>query len=135
MIDITKTYKTNSWKKVRLAFIDGNKIHGFVFDPENSAHQNIMADGRSPVEWIPWFWALNGVPYFSTYDDKLNPDPWVIETTLMEVRPSKQVSVEIFVSRTGLCSKKEHDVLNQFASFTVNVEVEEFSSKVYHITE
>jgi len=134
MIDINKTYKTNSGKKVRLAFIDGNKIHGFVFDPENSALQNIMADGRSPVEWIPCFWALNGVPYFSTLDSELNPDTWVIEMTLMEVKPTKQVSVEIFVSCTGVCSTRERDVLDHFGSFTVNVEVEEGSfDKVYHI--
>jgi len=113
-----------------------NKIHGFVFDPNNSATINQMANGKTPVDWIPWFWNLSGEPYFSALDSEFNPEPWVIEMTLMEVKPTKQMSSTNYILNNGNCKLREGGISKEdvFATFTLTVEVEEGSfDKVYHV--
>ena len=121
MIQLTKTYTTADGKPVKLALISADRVQGYF---ENA-----------PNEWVPWTWSSeDGTDYGSASFD-VHLDQNIANKTLKEVKPRKQVSVTMYVLQDGSCKKAntmtEAEQSTYFAKFTVNVEVEEGSSKVY----
>jgi|SRR5215217_436295 len=128
-IDLSKKYKTKDGREVRIALIDNGRVHGFINTPAPESLAGDFVGGYNP--WIPFMWKEESGEVFHESSAVFNRDHRLIED-----KPTKQVSVTIFVSENGRCYLEENIAKNAplFGAFTVNLEIEKGSlSKIYNL--
>jgi len=119
MVDLSKKYETVDGISVRLSFIDDNIVYGYIGN----------AGYYIPVQWH----LLTGIPLWSA-SEEIDED-WFERKALKQILEKKQLSIAISVDQFGKCYLRGAETFGQdFARFTVNVEVEEGGfDKVYYI--
>ena len=138
MIQSTDTVKTGDGRKVRIAFIENDIVHGFMETNFKNPERGVNPPNMFNPEWTMGHWhAESGDPMWMGLAWR-EADMLMYEANILHVvKPTKRFSHTLYVLKSGAISSffssSEYSPDDVFAELTINAEVEEGSSRVVSV--